>query len=335
MNEDKENIDYHELIAKYLSGNTTASEVQLLEQWVLSNAENKNQFLKLQQTWYLSKSAAKGQELNVNKEWSAISQKIGFSEKTSGKVVPMKNQKPSLRWLSIAAAVAVLVIAGFWLFNNNTNTNSLIVTSEQQTKAQQLADGTQINLNQFSTINYTDAKDGTRQVALSGDAFFEVARDEQRPFVIKAKEVAIKVLGTSFYVDARDNANEVQVIVASGTVAMEAAGKKVILEKGDIGTYLKSNQELSKKQNEDANYLAWQTKRLVYEKALLGKVVYDLNRTFHADIRLENAGLQNCLLTATYEDQTLESIIRILEKTLNLKATRNGEKIVLSGSPCE
>jgi ferric-dicitrate binding protein FerR (iron transport regulator) len=127
----------------------------------------------------------------------------------------------------------------------------------------------------------------------------------------------------------------VQVIVASGTVAMEIGGKKVILEKGDIGTYVKSNQELSKKQNEDANYMAWQTKRLVYEKALLGKVVYDLNRTFHADIRLETAGLQNCLLTATYEGQSLESIIRILGKTLNLKAIRNGETIVLSGSPCE
>jgi transmembrane sensor len=333
MNEDKGNIDYHELTAKYLSGNTTASEVQLLEQWVLSNPENKNQFLKLQQAWKHAK--VNKQTLNVDKEWSAISQKLAFSEKTSGKVVPMKTQKTSLRWLSIAAAVAVLVVAGFWLFNNSVNTNSIIVSSEQQTKAQQLADGTQIKLNQFSTINYTDAKDGTRQVKLSGDAFFEVARDEQRPFVINAQEVAVKVLGTSFYVDARDQTDEVQVIVASGTVAMEAAGKKVILEKGEIGTFVKSNRELSKKQNEDVNYLAWKTKRLVYEKALLGKVVYDLNRTFHADISLETAGLHNCLLTATYENQSLESIIRILEKTLNLKANMNGETIVLSGSPCE
>jgi len=145
----------------------------------------------------------------------------------------------------------------------------------------------------------------------------------------------VTVLGTSFYIDAREKEGEVQVIVASGTVEMKVGKEKVILTKGEIGIYNKSANQLSEKQNEDANYMAWKTKRLVYDETTLGKVVHDLERTFHADIKLKPADLKNCTLTATYDGQQLGSIIRILEKTLNLKATINGERIVLSGSPCE
>jgi transmembrane sensor len=69
-------------------------------------------------------------------------------------------------------------------------------------------------LNRESSINYEfDADEGVRRVALSGDAFFDVARDEARPFVIQGRMVEIEVLGTSFYVDAREEASSVQVFL--------------------------------------------------------------------------------------------------------------------------
>ncbi|MFK7807109.1 MAG: FecR family protein, partial [Saprospiraceae bacterium] len=274
-------------------------------------------------------------KIDTNQEWNNISELLESDTTKVTKVIALQPKRSYAKLLSIAAAAAVLLVAGWWLFNLNSGSTDLIVSSEDSFKEQKLSDGTQVNLNQHSTIGYADAADGTRQVVLDGDAFFDVKRDETRPFVISADEVAIKVLGTSFYVDARDDQDQIQVIVASGTVAVEVDNKKVILEKGDIGVYTKSNQQLVKKQNQDVNYMAWKTGKLVYEEALLGKVIFDLNRTFHADIRLEPAGLKNCTLTAVYENQTLESILVILEKTLNLNANSNGERIVLSGSPCE
>lgn len=334
MKEDHKHIDYDELAAKYFSGNAADAEVQQLERWVLSSTENKKQFLALQQTWNLAKAKTDAAKINIDQEWASISEKIVAQDEGKGKVVTMKPQRSYTSLLKIAAAAAILVVAGFWIYNNNTNT-SLIVSSGSTLKEQQLKDGTQVDLNQFSSIAYEDATDGTRMVELKGDAFFDVARDEEHPFVIRTEEIEVKVLGTSFYVDARDDVDQVQVIVASGTVAMEVGTKKLILEKGEIGTYLKSNEQLSKKQNDDVNYMAWKTNRLVYEEALLEKVIFDLNRTFHKEIELESAFLKDCTLTATYEGHSLDAIIRIIEKTLNLKATIHGERIVLSGSPCD
>jgi transmembrane sensor len=327
---------YHELAAKYFSGNPTDAEVQQLERWVLSAKENKQQFLELQRSWNLANVKEAAAKINVTDEWNAISEKLSNSDDdTKGKVVALKVRTAYTKVLQIAAAVLLLIVSGLYFYNTNKASNSLLVSSENTIIEEQLKDGTQVNLNQFSSISYEDAKDGTRKVALQGDAFFDVARDESRPFVIKTEEVDVTVLGTSFYVDAREGQDEIQVIVASGKVEVEAGGKKVILTKGEVGTYVKSSQTLSEKQNKDVNYMAWKTNRLVYEEALLEKVVQGLGRTFHADIKLKPAGLKNCTLTATYEGQELGSILRILEKTLNLKATINGERIVLSGSPCE
>lgn len=326
---------HHELAAKYLSGNATDAEVQQLEQWVLSDSENKQQFLKLQRTWSLANTKGASAKINIENEWKAISGKLSEAEVTKGKVVALKPKSSYTKFLRVAAAILLLVVSGLYFYNSSQSSSSLLVASEDRTIDKQLEDGTKINLNQFSTITYEDTKDGTRKVALQGDAFFDVVRDESRPFVIKTDAVDVKVLGTSFYVDAREGEDEVQVIVASGKVEMKAGGQQVVLTKGEVGTFNKVSQQLSEKQNKDVNYMAWKTNRLTYEEALLEKVVYDLERTFHADITLKPAGLKNCMLTATYEGQKLGSIIRILEKTLNLKATINGERIILSGSPCE
>ncbi len=326
---------HHELAAKYFSGNATDAEVQQLEQWVLSATENKKQFLELQRTWNLANAKETAKKINVTKEWDAISKKLSDSEVTKGKIVNLKPKKTYTNILRIVAAVLLLVVSGLYFYNNNKADEPLLVSSENSIIEEQFNDGTKVNLNQFSTISYEDAKDGTRQVELQGDAFFDVARNENRPFIIKAEGIDVKVLGTSFYVDAREDQDEIQVIVASGKVEMKAGGKKVVLTRGEVGVYVKSSEKLSKSQNQDTNYMAWKTNRLVYEEALLEKVLHDLERTFHADIKLKPAALGKCKLTATYEDQNLGSIVRILEKTLNLKATINGERIILSGSPCE
>ena len=327
MKEDNKNIDYLELSSKYLSGNATDAEVQQLETWVLAAPSNKKEFLALRQAWLKANTKVVDKAINVNEEWKAVEQQIS----ASAKMVALKPKRRGL-FLKIAAAVAVLVVASLWLFQSGGGENKLTVFSESRLKEQKLNDGSQIALNQFSTASYSVGADGSRQVQLKGDAFFDVARDTSRPFVINTQDVNITVLGTSFYVDSRHQQDNIQVIVSSGTVAMEVGGQKVILTKGEVGTYVKSSQQLSENTNDDPNFLAWKTKRLVYENERLEKVVYDLNRTFHANVSLANSDLNNCPITATYQDKSLDAILRIIEKTLTLKATTNGQQTVISGT---
>ena len=330
MSKEDKHIDYQELIASYLSGNATDAEVQQLEAWVMAAPENKEQFVAWKRAWTLSNIKDNQSVIDVNKEWEAIEGQLKGSEK----VVQLK-PKRSNQWLfRIAAAALVVLAAALWLLWPEGNTPPMIVASESEVKEEAFDDGTQISLNQFSTATYEDDDSGIRRVNLKGDAFFDVRHDKERPFIINTQSIDIEVLGTSFYVDSREELDQIKVIVSSGTVAVRAGEQEIILTKDEMGIYDKNNSQLSKKANDDKNFMAWKNNVLVYNGAGLDQVIYDLNRTFHKKVKLADPALASCTLDATYEQKTLESLLLILESTFNLKAETTGDEITISGTPC-
>jgi len=325
MKEDQ-NTDYFQLIAKYLSGNASDQEVSLLEQWVLSSPENRAQFNAFKKAWILS--AIKNNDLGIDaeKEWGNV----------SGVIFP--EAKPARRiglYVRAAAAAVVLLLAGVWIFQYLNRPKPLEFATENAIADNRLPDGSHVAMNQFSTVRFTPKADKKyRRVELAGDAFFEVERDTARPFVVAAHGIEIEVLGTAFYVDARPEQPQVQVIVQSGTVAVSAANEKIILTENETGIYDKAAGTLTEKPNEDMNYMAWKTDVLTFENSDLESAIFAINRKFHARISLADPELKTCQITATFEHKSLESIVKIIEKTLNVKAeTKNGE-IVFSGKGC-
>ncbi len=332
---DDQHTDHHQLAAKYFSGNATDAEIRQLEAWVLASPNHKRQFHALRQAWFLSDKEPSSQAINVEAEWQQVAAQISEKSRETP-VVPLKRKRSLVRLLSMAAAVAVVVAAGIWLFLPRTEGTlpELTVFSESEVKDQPLTDGSHISLNQFSTVTYSDEADQTRRVTLKGDAFFEVSRNEERPFVVNTPDVTVEVLGTAFYVDSREGQPTVQVIVQSGTVAMKSDTNKVILNAGEIGIYHRASRRLTKKTNDDLNYLAWKTGMLVFESTPLERLVFDLNRTFHAKVSMAQPHLKDCPVIATYKHKSLEAIAQIIAKTLNIKADINGDQIIFSGPPC-
>ena len=333
MKEDN-HIDYFQLMAKYLSGNASDSEVKQLEEWVLSSPENKAHFNAFKKAWVLSAMEQEKLKIDVEQEWQSTTAQL-FPEV---KVVPLK-KRPKNRialFVRIAAAAAILLFASVWVFQYLNKADYLEVVAQNEVQEDQLPDGSQVSLNQFSTLKYLLEDDqGVRRAELIGDAFFEVERDTLRPFIITVQEVEIEVLGTAFYVDSREDQPQVQVIVQSGSVAVSSGTNKVILSANEIGIYDKASKQLLKKPNEDINYMAWKTDLLVFEKSKLESVVFDINRKFHAKISIENSELNTCSITTTFDHQSLEAVITIIEETLGISAERQGEEIVFTGDSCE
>ncbi|RLD78152.1 MAG: hypothetical protein DRJ10_10795 [Bacteroidetes bacterium] len=87
--------------------------------------------------------------------------------------------------------------------------------------------------------------------------------------------------------------------------------------------------------NEDVNYLSWKTKKLIFEKAELQDIVKTLNKTYNAHIVLKNSSIKKCTLTNTFNEQSLESILLVLEATLELKIKKKGMVYEISGTACE
>lgn len=324
------NEHYANLAAKYLSGNTTPAEVQELESWVSADQENKAQFEGYKKVWLLTKVEQDKAAIDVAGNWQQVQKQL-FKEEA--KVVPLKPKKQSRKWLSLAAAVT-LVLVGSWVYFTYFQTQeSYISNTQNQPQIIELADGSQVILNQASSIRFTINKKAKQRTAeFEGDAFFEVKRDEKMPFLIQAADVEVEVLGTSFYIDARMKEEAIQVIVESGKVAVRANEKKQILSPNEQAIYTKSTQILEKQNNEDNNFNALKTNVLTFENTSLEEVVFALNRQYNADIRLGDETLQNCKIDATYKDKSLEAILTIISSTFGIEVEQSETGVILSGN---
>ncbi|MEN0051588.1 MAG: FecR domain-containing protein, partial [Bacteroidota bacterium] len=244
MSKKDTNEYYANLAAKYLSGNTTPAEVQELEAWVSTNSDNKEQFEEYKKVWLLTKIEQNRKAIDIAGNWQQVQQQLVEKE---AKVVPLQPKKQRINWLSIAATIA-LVLIGSWVYFTYFQNQELYITNTQnEPQTIELADGSEVILNQAASIRFIiDKQEKQRAVELTGDAFFEVVRDEKMPFVIQAAEVEVEVLGTAFYVDARAEEDAIQVMVASGKVAVRADEKEQVLNPNEQAVYSKSTQLLEK-----------------------------------------------------------------------------------------
>ncbi len=322
-----------DLMITYLSDNATEDQVVMLENWVLEEPGNKAAFVDFKKTWLLTSLSETTDKSQVDQEWNKIRGQI----KDSGKVVSMDTKRSSRRtWLSIAAGIAMLIGGSLWFINPFDTNQTVEYLTEDSSRIETLSDGSIVHLNKSSSYYYNapQSDSETRNSQLTGNAFFDIKRDEKHPFEIVAGNMSITVLGTSFYVDARPDQNQSQVIVSSGRVSVKVGMEEVILEKGESATFNKSSKQLVKATNKDENYLGWTTNTLNFENSTLKEVVFSLNRHYNANITIENEALNNCRITAQYKDKTLESVISIIEATLGIQASSSGKLIVLKGSDC-
>ena len=330
MNNKNGHIDFHELIIKYLSKEASAEEIIQLEKWVKEDPANKNLFNEYKQSWILLNVTGSGSKIDIDQEWDQLSSKLFVDSKKIRELETQKVKNRRFQILKVAAAVAVLMAVGylFYYIISKPGTNTLMAT--QKIESVILPDGSEVTLNHNSTLIYPDQfKKDSRIVELAGDAFFNVTKNAEAPFLIKTDELIIKVLGTSFYVNAKETGSAIEVFVKSGKVSLEALNKQIIiLEKGDKGIFNKASSKLMKEENRDPNFISWKTKSLVFDNARLGDVIKKINETYHTKIILDSAALQDCMLTATFEDQPLETILEVIRETFDLKVDQRDGEII-------
>lgn len=176
-----------------------------------------------------------------------------------------------------------------------------------------------------------------RAVKLQGEAFFTVEHNPEKPFIINTGQLKIEVIGTSFNVNAKSEKGDVEVIVETGIVKIYTKKDKsdsVMLYAGDKALFNHTEKDIQKKLNENINYLAWKTKKLIFECDELQNIVNTLNETYNASIVIKNPSIKECVLTNTFENQSLESILKVLEATLDLQVKKKGEVYEISGGGC-
>lgn len=329
----RENDTVNELIARHLAGETTPEEQQRLRSWISENPENSRHYQELSKVFKLAEEhfsvLRPSADIDVEHEWDHFKETVGLESNS-------RQLLGSHVWLKIAASLLLLLVAGGIVFYY-TAYRDVVYETFANIETISLPDGSSVTLNRHTVLSYArDFNDQDRVVSLDGEAFFEVQADPDKEFIINADRTRVQVLGTSFNVNAYDSMHSVEVVVQTGKVAFQEADgpEKVELAAGEKGIYSKTNGRLTSVPNDDVNFLSWNTRRLVFVERDLRSVIEALEKTYHADINIRASIAASCVVTVTFENQTLESVLKVLENTLNLKYTIRGNNVEIVEAGC-
>lgn len=348
---DQNGIDSN-LLARYVAGEANALQRAQVEAWVRLDALNAQELDRWQRIWsysvagYEARTAeerawAQGAEaerrawalgadaeakarLMEDRAWAKVQGRIGEAEGT-GRVIPL-GRVHWQRWLAAAAMVTGIVFAVRWFLQPKTET----YLAEAEAVEARLADNSAVTLSPGTEISVRMGDE--RKVTLSGKAYFEVQRDEQRPFVIDAGELRVVVLGTAFEVSAYDTAGTIAVRVRSGRVRVDAAGDTAELTAGQRVVFNRKRHELERALAPPAE--VWGLRVLQFEGAALAQVVEQLQRIYKVRIDLGNEAVARCRLTAEFDDEPIERILRVIADTFSLELTRTADGFTLDGDGC-
>ncbi|PHI19497.1 hypothetical protein CEQ90_12425 [Lewinellaceae bacterium SD302] len=292
------------------------------------SAEEKAELARFDRLWEAAAPAANDLTVDTDAAWAKVDDRLFGDEK----VVSINRGRTS--WLSIAATLIVLVVAAFLVRGYLAeDTGSLQFATNAEASEFSLPDGTRIYLNKNSQLTYNQ-DDNTRMVKLEGEAFFDVARNEDQPFSITTGELVTTVLGTSFNI--RAYANEPgEVVVKTGKVAVALADQEVILTPDEKVTYEPQARKLSQKKEALVDAEAWRTRALNFKSAPLGEVITILENVYGREIDLRNPALTNCPFNSSFKDAELSDILADISFVLGAEIIEDGGTVSINGGDCE
>ncbi|MEL6973218.1 MAG: FecR domain-containing protein, partial [Bacteroidota bacterium] len=201
-----------------------------------------------------------------------------------------------------------------------------------------LADGSTVWLNENSKLTFQNQFPSSgREVQLEGEAFFSVKKNPEAPFKIQTTTVAeIKVVGTSFLVQAPMAAQQVLVEVASGTVRLQSStDQQVVLNAGERGTWSVAGNKVQKSETANPNSYAWQTDVLVFDETPLLEVAKDLEQYFKVSIKVQRNLGSTCVVSGCFPEPNMDHVIVAITRSLGLEwSTAGADRYRITGNAC-
>lgn len=335
MKEDIENTKIVNLLQKYIQNRCTEEELVVLFNWLKSSDSNEGFDYVSQVIWtQIVERDTPQEEKDLNRlseEVDLLLQKI-----QSEKQRPAKKRKLLQRtWLLRVAAVALLVITlgAAYLLNSSDQSSSTYkeLITQIAIKEYKLPDGTQVILNSGSKLIVPDdfnKKD--RLIEIEGEAFFDVAPNPQKPFIIKDGNVQIKVLGTSFNFKGYKEDDFVRLAVSSGKVLVSVSDLDLQLRVNPLEhlSINKTDGTLTKDLFEENHYVSWTKGLLYFDNEPIKEVVKMINRKYDKKVVLQ---CEDCkyMISGSHDNKSIEAVIESICFTTDLKSKTEGETIIL------
>jgi transmembrane sensor len=325
-----------ELLAKYMMGEATPAEMELVAQWRKEGEYNEKYFAHFQLIWKTAKNLQKESHLDVEDSWAEFRQlRVKAIPNPAVKFIHTEVKDNFInsyaQWLKMAAVwVSIISLVALWYtFTHTAEPGMLQLQSFNTVKTDTLPDGSVITLNKNSVLSYPEQfKGNTREIALlKGEAFFKIAHNHTKPFIVHLNDAVVKVVGTSFNI--RHSKVDAEVIVETGIV--EVISKKVTIrlqpkEKAEIDY---QSGTITKGLSKDNFFNYYRTNEFVANQTPLWRIVEVLNAVYQVNILVPDPVLANRTLTTTLRLGALDPILDVIANTFNVRIVREPGKIII------
>jgi ferric-dicitrate binding protein FerR (iron transport regulator) len=315
------------LITKKLDGQASGAELEQLQEWLLADPLNQREYDDMLTIWEKSPDALRKSFFSTQQAWAKVNEQLQQNNQPQP-IARIARLTAPMKWIAVAAVLLGIIATGWYLLGSHSNWQVITAVANQSV---QLPDGSTVLLRQGSILKYPptfDAKE--RRVQLSGEAFFQVTHHAQQPFLITTEHAAIKVLGTTFLVNAQPVKDEVVVVTGKVSVTDKAreanlvvlgAGKRIVLKDSQFAQDIVT----------DSNYLSWNTGLLRFNNAPLAKVLEDITHQFGTTVEIAPAIASTTAaiqVNVTFDHQSLDQVLDELQLITGLVAKKEADKVV-------
>lgn len=327
-------IDFNEatLIA-YINGELTDEKTAMVEHWMTLSDDNKEEVSRLTKIWEATAGVEpKPVAVDTQKALDKVMAQIKEDQQPIS-ITPKTNYR---RIFFSAAAVIVMLFGAVGLLNylSETPIENIELTAQNSVLKDQLSDGTQVSLNENSILTYPKEFTGDqRRVKLNGEAFFDVERNEEKPFIIDLHhDFYVKVLGTSFNIKANEDDDFTEIYVSSGKVEVGSKDEKTILVAGETALINNETGVITRPVSSlnDVNKLYWINEEIEFDHTLLPNVLTTLEGVFKVKIDLECESKRTAQVVTHHQGDNIQQILDVIATMHDLKLIKIGNNYLLS-----
>ena len=314
-------------ILKFIKGQLSSDEEKEVVDWLFNNPKKRKQY-EILKAKHVAASIR-----NTKKEAFLF---------TTNKKSNLKNTYKYAALLVIIFASSILtwhLLNGDHLINNDSNlstSNTLVLITTQKAERKEiiLEDNTKIILNANSVLSYPKHFSGdTREVAITGEAFFEVTKNEKKPFVVTTDGgVKIRVLGTSFNIKSYPEDESVETTLVTGKVKVIEENKNTIVElsPSQKATYIKSEDKMIVEKVNTKNYTSWKDGKLIYNDTPMRQVIKDLERSYDLKFSVASKEILDYKYKGEFDNLNIHQILALFEVSSPITYSIQGDIIRLN-----
>jgi len=271
-------------------------------------------------------------EIDVNvqqKIFSNIRQSI-----SSKNEVPFiqKKWKKVLQWAAILILPIVSALSVYYFIQTQQGNNhpTIVIAGYGEKAEVVLPDGSRVWINSGSKITYNDEFNRKqRPVYLEGEAYFEVTKDKERPFIVKTESMFVEALGTSFNIRSYSEDQQAFAVLIEGKIKVSASGQEQILSENQRAIFNKSTRTLTTDMVRSGDFIQWKSGNLYFDNQSFEDIARTLSRIFNVDIQFASDKLRSIRFSGTLGMSSIRNTLDILSLTSPMRYEMQGTTIKL------